>query len=299
MPPPAAARHLAALPGSFNPPTAAHLALARAARRAGCDAVVLVLSTRTVAKELPTGLLLEDRLLLLAELARRPVRVAPGAAQGARWATPAALCVAAVNRGLYVDQAALLRATWPEAAPVAFVVGFDKIVQIFDPRYYADRDAALDALFARASFLVAPRDEHDARDLVALLARPENRRFADGVRFLPLPRGVRSVSATQARAALPAGLAAPVPAPVHAFVRATGAFQPPRALPSGEQVDAYALRAVLLDVLWRLSDAGRSDFGRLCRVATSDTPAGRRLRAALRAGAAADLAQALRALQRR
>lgn len=299
VPPSAPVRHLAALPGSFNPPTLAHLALTRAARRAGCETVVLVLSTRTIDKERPTGLLLEDRLLLLEEIARRSARrVARG--PGAAAERPQhALGIVGLNRGLYVDQAALLRSAWPGAVSLTFVVGFDKIVQIFDPRYYADRDAALDALCAQASFLVAPRDAHDQRDLAALLARPENRRFADRVCFLPLPRRLRTISATQARAALPAGLPAPVPAPVRTFVRATGAFQPPRALPNGEQIDAYATRVALLTALWRLDDVARWDLGRLWRLATSATPAGARLRAALRAAADAELVATLRAAQRR
>ena len=37
------------------------------------------------------------------------------------------------------------------------IYGYDKVVQIFDPRYYDDRDAALDRLFALSSLLVAPR----------------------------------------------------------------------------------------------------------------------------------------------
>lgn len=280
-------RALAALSGSFNPPTTAHLGLARVALRAGYDAVPLVLSTRTVDKERPTGLLLEDRLLLLSELARRINRRVGRTA----------LCVATVNRGLYVDQAVLLRQAWPAAATRAFVVGYDKIEQIFDPRYYVDRDAALETLFAVATFLVAPRDGHGAAALRALLARPENRRFAAGVRYLRVPYYLRHVSSTQARAALPAGDGAPVPPLVRAFARATGAFQPPRVLPSGEQVDAYALRAALLDALERLGDSRRWDLATLWQAALQDTAAGAALRAALSKGDDSELRHALERAQ--
>lgn len=280
VPPSSATLHLAALPGSFNPPTVAHLALVRAARRAGADAVALVLSTRTVDKEQPAGLLLEDRLLLLNELAARQ----PG------------LAVVAVNRGLYVDQANLLRTLLPAAAALTFVVGFDKIVQILDPRYYADRDAALDDLFARARFFVAPRGEHGAAALAALMSQPENRRFAPAVRVLPLPRRLRDVSATQARAELPAGRG-PVTALIRSFVRATGAFQPPRVLASGERADRYGLRAALLAALAGLCDQGPWDFERLWRVARRDTPAGAALRASLAGPSEAALLASLRAAQ--
>jgi nicotinamide-nucleotide adenylyltransferase len=286
-PVPSDVRSLAALPGSFNPPTIAHLGLARAALRAGCDAVVLMLSTRTVDKERPTGLLLEDRLLLLGELARRA---------NAR-AASAALGVAVVNRGLYVDQAALLQQAWPMAQTRAFVVGYDKIEQIFDPRYYADRDAALAALFAAAGFLVAPRGRHGARALGELLARPENRRFASRVRYLPVPHYLRHVSSTQARVALPGGNVTAIPLAVRAFIRATGAFQPPRRLPSGEGVDVYAVRAALLDALERLGDDQGWDMRRLWRAALRDTPAGAALRRALAEGANGELAALLARVQ--
>ena len=103
------------------------------------------------------------------------------------------------NRGLYVDQALAARTRWPDLDTLLFLVGYDKIVQIFDPRYYDDRDAALQKLFRLASFLVAPRDDATADDFAALLSRPENRPFAARVRSLPLPSAVAAVSSTGLR----------------------------------------------------------------------------------------------------
>jgi nicotinic acid mononucleotide adenylyltransferase len=89
------------------------------------------------------------------------------------------------SRGLYVDQAlAVQRAFAPR--DLAFVVGFDKIVQIFDPRYYDDREEALCRLFELARFQVAPRDGTGTAELAALLARPENQPYAARVAWLPL-----------------------------------------------------------------------------------------------------------------
>jgi nicotinic acid mononucleotide adenylyltransferase len=176
-------RRVALLPGSFNPPTSAHLALAREAEASGqVDAAVYVLSKRTVDKEHVTGLALDERLALLCALAEQ-------SGDG----------VAFVNRGLYVDLAAAFRASLPEARELVFLVGFDKIVQIFDPKYYTDRDAALRELFALASFLVAPRAEAAADELRELLAQPENRQFADRVRQLAIDARYRDVSSTRAR----------------------------------------------------------------------------------------------------
>jgi nicotinic acid mononucleotide adenylyltransferase len=183
-PRPAAARgRIGLLPGSFNPPTEAHVALAAAGRAAGLAAVVYLLSKRTVDKERVTGLRLEERLAMLRELA---------AASGD--------AVAFVNRGLYVDLARAMREAQPGAAELVFLVGHDKIVQIFDRRYYADRDAALGELFGLSSFLVAPRAGAGQDELADLLAEPANRAFADRVRALPLAERYRDVSSTRARA---------------------------------------------------------------------------------------------------
>jgi nicotinamide-nucleotide adenylyltransferase len=165
------------LPGSFNPPTNAHVALAAAGRASGLDCVYYVLADRTVDKERVTGIPLADRLALLSELGEG---------------------VASVPRGLYVDMAEAMRDALPDAELV-FLVGHDKIVQVFDPRYYQDRDAALEELFSLASFLVAPRGDDDEDDLSELLARPENCRFTDRVAALPLDARYRDASSTRVR----------------------------------------------------------------------------------------------------
>lgn len=202
------------LPGSFDPLTAAHAALARAALRAGAvDSVLLLLSVHTVDKvDRATALLADRALVLLRHTARRP------------------RCgVAVCNRGLYVEEAAALAPLLDGAAGLWFIVGHDKIVQILDPRYYADRDAALQELFTRAGLLVAPRADAGPAALAALLARPENRPYAARVRFLPLAAAYRAHSATAARTALAAGTAggAPLAPAAAAFIAATGGYVEP------------------------------------------------------------------------
>src|SRR5262249_60555782 len=59
---------LAVMPGAYNPPTRAHLALADAARDRGFGAVLFALGTTTLDKR-ETGLALEERLQLLPEIA--------------------------------------------------------------------------------------------------------------------------------------------------------------------------------------------------------------------------------------
>lgn len=209
--PPAPGARLGLLAGSFNPPTIAHQTLALAGLAAGAlDHAWYALSTRTVDKEVVTGACLEDRLLLLDLLVEDDPR----------------LGTLILNRGLYVDQARIVHAAVPDLGELVFLVGFDKIVQILDPRYYDDRDAALEQLFALATFLVAPRGNDDASGLAHLLDRPENRRFAAAVRPLDLPPALREVASSTIRTGL-AGGARPdesVPPAVARFVDATGLY---------------------------------------------------------------------------
>ncbi len=231
----APARRQAFLPGSFNPPTNAHLALAASALAAGqVDALDYLIATRTVDKEKVDGATLADRLALLSEIAR--ARANEG--------------VVLVNRGLYVDQAELLRRAQPEIEELWFVVGFDKILQIFEPRYYADRDAALTRLFALARFLVAPRGTADAGDLAALLNEPRNRPFASAVQPLPLAPEYRALSSSRLRAAAHRGDPhLDVPAVVDQFIHETGAYAAPLRDAAGAAIDRYAWRERLLGLV--------------------------------------------------
>lgn len=260
----APARRLVAVPGSFNPPHYAHVALLEAGAAAcGADAAVFLLSVHTVDKERVTGMLLEDRLWLLCRILETDVRLTTPEPSPGAWDHPRALDrppegpsaapqpqiaattvrtgVVATNQGLYVDQAAALRRLCPRLERLVFVVGFDKIVQIFDPRYYQHRDAALDALFAQAELVVAPRDGATAADLQRLLSRPENRRFAPRIRLLALDPQLASISSTQIRAAIAScvGIEHLVPEVVRDFIRATGCYTAPDGQgPYGARVQA-------------------------------------------------------------
>jgi nicotinic acid mononucleotide adenylyltransferase len=204
-------RAVGVLPGSFDPFTAAHAALARAAlRHGGLDSLLFLLSVYVVDKGDAARAALADRALVLARYTARRPRCG----------------VAVANRGLYVEEAEALAPLLPAGAALWFVVGHDKIVQVFDPRYYADRTTALDRLFALAGFVVAPRAGATHDDLAALLARPENAPYRARVRPLPLATAYRDQSATAVRAALaagemPAGLLTPEAA---AFIAATGCY---------------------------------------------------------------------------
>ena len=151
-------------PGSFDPPTIAHLAVAEAAvRQGGLDRVDLVLARRTLGKDhLDAGSVERRRAVLDAVAAARP------------W-----LGVVVTDAGLIVDQA---------AGYDAVVMGADKWAQVIDPAWYGGSAAARDAAVARLPLvLVAPR----AGD------RPA------GVELLDLPAHVADVSATAVRDGAP------------------------------------------------------------------------------------------------
>lgn len=181
------ARRVCLLAGSFNPLTMAHAALAETARKsAHLDVIIWVSTAVTINKEDVTRASLCDRLGQLSAY------VENASSAGGN-------LLALLNRSLYVDQASAIRPLLDPSTELFLLVGFDKIVQIFDPRYYSNRDAALHSLFSQASVLVAPRAGAGEADLKALLTRPENEKFSDHVQFIPVPPEYGEESSTEAR----------------------------------------------------------------------------------------------------
>ena len=255
--------------GSFNPATLAHLSLCEAAlQQSDIGSVWFSLAVHTVDKEQITGACLADRLCMLELLvASRP-------------SVGVVLC----NRGLYVEQAEALHGLLSgPGQELVFVVGFDKIQQILDPRYYADRRASLDRLFALSRFLVAERDAHGARELAALLAQPANRAYRDRIEELTTLPAYHdpALSSTGVRAAASAGGghavgAATVPEPVQTFIASTGLYAAPLPLQSGETVDRYGVRLRILAAL--AAEPGSNftahDFQAAVALATADSESG-------------------------
>jgi nicotinic acid mononucleotide adenylyltransferase len=123
--------------GAFDPPTKAHMAIARAAsRHEGAPAAFCM--TRVLLAR-PDDELLDpvDRLSLLDDLA---------AANG--WG----LVVA--NRGRYLDVSRALHALGIDAT---FVIGSDKLAQLVDTSFYPDGAAGVAATFDEVRLLVVPR----------------------------------------------------------------------------------------------------------------------------------------------
>ena len=207
---------LVTVAGSFNPLHRAHLELlACGVATVSSDAGAFILSPNTIDKTRPLGMDLADRAwttqTTLDWAGREDTRLARATLSGLL-----------VSHGLYVDQARALRQACANLSEAGlwFVVGFDKIVQIFDPRYYTDRTTSLDTLFAMAGFLVASRDDATHADLANLLAHPQNLPYATLVRPIELPATLATVASTsiRARATLGATLSDAVPPPVAAMI---------------------------------------------------------------------------------
>ena len=164
---------LAVYPGSFDPPTIAHLAITEAALD-HVASVRLVLSERALGKDVPAGgTSVEVRRSVL----RSAVRDRPE------------VDVAVTAARLVVDIA-------EEAGADAVVVGSDKWSQVTDPAWYGGSVAARDAVLARLPVvLLVPRVGGGPAQVEAV-PRPAG---VEVVR-LELPVELRTVSSTRARA---------------------------------------------------------------------------------------------------
>jgi nicotinic acid mononucleotide adenylyltransferase len=180
---------LLCLSASFNPMTAAHAGLIREASRiAPPQEVLLLLATANVDKTV-AGLPLEDRLALLLRFADSR----PG------------VSVAAVGQGRFVDKMRAIHRSYPAGVRLIFLLGFDTLVRLFDPRYYTDRGASLSALFGGSECVVGNRAPEPPEAVDAFLARPEVSPFAGRIRLVQLPPGLAEQSATLVRARLARG----------------------------------------------------------------------------------------------
>jgi nicotinamide-nucleotide adenylyltransferase len=232
-------------PGSFNPPTNAHLALLKQARDFARQHpfesdrhnhrvhLYAAISKHTIDKESVERPVLLDRVLLLETVLHRHLRHTG---------------ILLFNRGLYVEEAEAVRASFPQVTRLFFLIGFDKIVQILDPHYYEDRDAALRELFALADLLVAPRGDAGVDDLHRLLNQAQNQPFASHIHALPFNPAYRTISSTAIRQNPHAHLN-DIPPEVQRFISETHAYDPPQHLPDGTQIDYYAERIKALQIL--------------------------------------------------
>ncbi len=232
-------------PGSFNPPTNAHLALLEQAHQFALSPLFsshkdeqdpllyAAMSKLTTDKENVERPLLLDRVILLDTVLQQHL---PGTG------------IMLFNRGLYVEQAEAVRSSFPGVRRLFFLLGYDKIVQILDPHYYEDRTTALNTLFSLAELVVAPRGTANAASLSDLLSQPHNQLFIRYIHALPLSSIYRAISSSSVRQHSAEHLQ-DIPSEVHRFMSETRAYDPPVRLEDGTEIDYYDERAKRLQAL--------------------------------------------------
>lgn len=181
---------VAVLPSAFNPPTRAHLHLLALSAELLSATPAALLTTRNVAKGL-TGASHAQRIEMLLT---------------AKAAVPT-LAVLAANQARIVDQAAVLRESYP-AASFAFVLGHDTLVRLFEPSYYGDMAAELASFFEHHQLVVTNRAAHSIAEVEAFLSAAAAP-FAERITLLEIDDHHASLSSTAARGHAASGGDAP------------------------------------------------------------------------------------------
>lgn len=175
-------RKLGVFSASFNPLTKAHIEIIEQAEKHDLSEILLVLDKENIDKEI-FGASLEERLLMLLRF----------------FDSDEEISIALSSHGLFLDKARALENEYPPATKIVFLVGYDTIVRILDKKYYQDREASLDELFAKSEFLIAGRSDKEEKAIFDLFQREENRRFEHKIGALKIAPYVSSISSTQVR----------------------------------------------------------------------------------------------------
>jgi nicotinate (nicotinamide) nucleotide adenylyltransferase len=156
------------LAGSFNPPTIAHLELARAAS-ASVDLIVCVVPQAFPHKDY-SGATLDQRMEML---------------EAAGLAVPHA--IASTSQGLFIDIAREFRDHYGADVGLSFICGRDAAERILHWDY--GRPGVVEEMLAEFELLVAPRGGHFSPPAA----------FGHRIHALSLPSGHEAVSSTEVR----------------------------------------------------------------------------------------------------
>lgn len=174
--PTGAISRLGVLPGTFNPPTRAHMALAKAALE-HCEEIVFVLP-RALPHKNYGRVGFEDRLQLLRSAVEAHPRFTAASSDG----------------GLFLEIAGECREAYGSGIEIAFLCGRDAAERIVGWKY--EREEMLAEMFQQFSLLVARRQG----EYVA----PQ--RLESRIRCLDIDEGWDDVSATEVRERIAAGV---------------------------------------------------------------------------------------------
>ena len=175
--------------GAFNPLTVAHTAfMEQVISQFHLDELLLLLAKANVDKEV-FGLPLAARLVML----RRYAADKPGFSVGAS------------SHGRYIDKITALSILYPTQTEFHFLVGYDTLLRIFEPKYYTDFDGELRQLFSGCRFIVANRAEADVETIAGFKAQPAVRPYAQYISSIVLPEIYADMSSTAVRRQLEGG----------------------------------------------------------------------------------------------
>lgn len=176
-------RKLGIFSGSFNPLTVAHIKMVEEAReRFQLDELLLLLAKANVDKDV-FGWPLAGRILSLKRYAEDQNNISIGIS----------------SHGRYIDKVEALKTIYPVDTEFHFIVGYDTLVRIFDPKYYTDIQTELQHLFLECRFIVANRDQVDIETVKKFLAQPALQQYRSSVTPLRLPDFYAEVSSTEVR----------------------------------------------------------------------------------------------------
>lgn len=182
-------KRLGIFSGSFNPLTLAHTKMIEnTIAEYRLDELLLLLAKANVDKTV-FGLSLAARLLTLKRYTQDRERFSVGVS----------------SHGRYIDKVTALKVILPPETEFHFIVGYDTLVRIFDPKYYTDFHAELEELFVDARFIVANRAEADVETIESFMDQPEIRRYTPYVSCLLLPDVYAYMSSTEVRELLERG----------------------------------------------------------------------------------------------
>ena len=182
-------KRLGIFSGSFNPLTLAHTKMIEdTIAEYRLDELLLLLAKANVDKAV-FGLPLAARLLTLKRYTQDRERFSVGVS----------------SHGRYIDKVTALKAILPPETEFHFIIGYDTLVRIFDPKYYTNFHAELEELFVDARFIVANRAEADVETIESFMNQPEIRRYTPYVSCLLLPDVYAYMSSTEVRELLKRG----------------------------------------------------------------------------------------------
>jgi|GEM_PF-320062 len=256
---------LGVLSASFNPITNAHLEMALKTREEIQLGGILLLLTKVNVDKRLFGATLTDRLLMLHLVARMYDRF---------W-------VGISSHGRFVDKAHAIKSSFPYVSPF-FIVGYDTLVRIFDPKYYEDSEGELRELFDKAQLIVFTRGDKTIDDVLRFMRHPSRSKFSDKVLAMEIPERLAHLSSTLVREKVAAGedISGMIPEEIRGFIERTELYS---------RSSTYELRKELVRYLNSIYESPpedvKGDVDVAVKLMAVNSRVGGRLKEIIRSGA--------------